>query len=196
MRYALFHYNENGAPGGQADFDEFVVSEPRPRGLTKPIPYNRSITFADLANGNVLAVVDGEVRSVAEKERATAFRIVDRGLGRVALQTASGAYLSVAGTGRAGDVKVVENETRRRRDVSMGRPAAGRYAAAFPGDASLHRRSAGARACSPRTMPDRRQIERTAPVSSGASCADEKTMKLIGLLFLAPPPRMARTLPR
>jgi xylan 1,4-beta-xylosidase len=110
VRYALFHYNENGAPGGQADFDAFVVSEPRPRGLTKPIPYNRAVTFADLANGNVLAVIDGEVRSVAEKDRGTAFRIVDRGLGRIALQTASGAYVSVAGSGRAGDVKAIRTE--------------------------------------------------------------------------------------
>ena len=110
MRYALFHYNENGAPGGQADFDAFVVSEPRPRGLTKPIPYNRAVTFTDLANGNVLAVIDGEVRSVAEKDRGTAFRIVDRGLGRIALQTASGAYVSVAGSGRAGDVKAIRTE--------------------------------------------------------------------------------------
>jgi hypothetical protein len=108
VRYALFHYNENAAPGGQADFDDFVVDEPRPRGLTKPIPYNHAITLADLANGNVLAVVDGEVRSVAEKERATAFRIVDRGLGRVALLTESGTYLSVAGIGGAGDVKAVK----------------------------------------------------------------------------------------
>lgn len=110
VRYALFHYNENGAPGGLADFDDFVVSEPRPRGLTKPIPYNRTITFADLANGNVLAVVGTEVRSVARKEQGTAFRIVDRDRGRVALQTASGAYLSVEGSGRAGDVKVVKTK--------------------------------------------------------------------------------------
>jgi xylan 1,4-beta-xylosidase len=110
VRYALFHYNENGSPGGHADFDDFVVSEPRPRGLTKPIPYNRSITFSDLTNGNVLAVVDGEVRAVAEKQRATAFRIVDRGRGRVALQAASGGYLSVAGSGRAGEVKVVKTK--------------------------------------------------------------------------------------
>jgi hypothetical protein len=66
--------------------------------------------FSDPANGNGLAVVDGELRSVVEKERVTAFRIVDQGRGRVALQTASGAYLSVAGTGRAGDVKVAKTK--------------------------------------------------------------------------------------
>ena len=38
VRYALFHYNTGGSPGGQADFDKFTVDEPRPRGLTQPIP--------------------------------------------------------------------------------------------------------------------------------------------------------------
>jgi len=50
VRYALFHYNTGGSPGGQADFDNFTVDEPRPRGLTRPIqsPAHR---FEDLANG-------------------------------------------------------------------------------------------------------------------------------------------------
>jgi xylan 1,4-beta-xylosidase len=153
VRYALFHYNENGAAGGQADFDDFVVDEPRPRGLTKPIPYNRSIALASLANGNVLAVVHGDVRSVAEKERATAFRIVERGPGRVALQTASGEYLSVAGTGRAGDVKVVktkpgESETFQWVDLQRGDTmllslTTHRYIVAQPGSGSVAADHAG-----------------------------------------------------
>ena len=60
VRYALFHFNTGAAPGGQADFDDFVVTEPRPRGLTKPIPYGKRIIFADLSNGNVLAAPDGQ----------------------------------------------------------------------------------------------------------------------------------------
>jgi len=106
VRYTLFHFNTGANPGGQADFDDFIVSEPRPRGLTKPIPYGRRITFADLANGNVLAVVDGKLQSAAGADRATPFRIADRGQGRVALQTPSGAYLSVSGSGKAGEVSV------------------------------------------------------------------------------------------
>ncbi len=93
VRYALFHYNTGPDPGGQADFDDFIVSEPRPRGLTKPIPYGRRIAFSNLANGNLLAI-----------DQATAFRIVDRGRGRVALQAPSGAYVSVGGTGKPGEV--------------------------------------------------------------------------------------------
>ena len=104
VRYALFHYNAGGSPGGQADFDDFIVSEPRPRGLTKPIPYGRRITFSNLANGNVLALADGKVQTISQTDRAAAFRIVDRGRGRVALQTASGAYISVGGSGKTGEV--------------------------------------------------------------------------------------------
>jgi xylan 1,4-beta-xylosidase len=106
VRYALFHYNTGGAPGGQADFDSFTVDEPRPRGLTKPIPVGRQIALTDLSNGNALALVDGTVQSVAGADRATAFRVVDRGRGRIALQTASGQYLSIGGSGKAGEVRV------------------------------------------------------------------------------------------
>lgn len=94
VRYALFHYNTVGAsPGGQADFDDFLVDEPRPSGLTKPIPYGRRITFSNLADGNALAI-----------SGASVFRVVDRGRGRIALQAASGAFVSVAGTGKAAEV--------------------------------------------------------------------------------------------
>ena len=110
VRYTLFNYNTGGSPGGQADFDDFIVAEPRPRGLTRPIPFGRLITLADLSNGNVLALVDGAVQSVAEVERATAFRVVNRGRGRIALQTASGRYLSVRGSGRTGEVGVTSGK--------------------------------------------------------------------------------------
>jgi len=95
VRYTLFHYNTGATPGGHADFDDFVVSEPRPRGLTKPIPYGRRIAFTALSNGNVLTITG-----------ATAFRIVDRGHGRVALQAPSGAHVSVGGSGKAGEVSL------------------------------------------------------------------------------------------
>ncbi|HXB72512.1 MAG TPA: hypothetical protein VNY05_30015 [Candidatus Acidoferrales bacterium] len=97
VRYPLFHYNAGGSPGGQADFDNFLVDEPRPRGLTKPIPIGQRIGFEDLADGNVLVLVDGRLHSVASAP--TAFKVVDRGRGRIALQTTSGHYLSVSGAG-------------------------------------------------------------------------------------------------
>jgi xylan 1,4-beta-xylosidase len=102
VRNCLFNYNAAGAPGGYADFNSFTVQEPRPRGLTKPIPVTRSIVFTDLGSGNSLAAVDGKVQAVAGA--GTAFRVVDRGKGRISLQTKDGKYVSVAGEGKAGDV--------------------------------------------------------------------------------------------
>lgn len=104
IRYALFHYNTGGAPGGFADFNFFHVDEPRPRGLTKPIPIAQSITLADLGSGNALAAVDGKLQSVSSSGAATVFHVVDRGKGRIALQTKNGRYVSVAGEGKSGEV--------------------------------------------------------------------------------------------
>ncbi len=104
VRYALFSYNTGATAGGQADFNDFVVTEPRPRGLTKPIPVSRSISFTDQANGNPLAVVGGKLASVAPRSEAAVFRVVDRGQGRIALQASNGMYVSVGGSGQAGDV--------------------------------------------------------------------------------------------
>ena len=55
------------------------MDEPRPRGLTKPIPVSQSITLTDLANGNALAVVDGKLQSVSSAQQAAAFRTVVAG---------------------------------------------------------------------------------------------------------------------
>jgi beta-xylosidase len=106
VRFALFHFNTGEKPGGQADFNDFVVSEPRPRGLTKPIPTSQFITLSDLANGNVLGIRDGTLQSVADPKEAAAFRVVDRGRGRIALQTKNGRFVSVSGAGKTGEVTI------------------------------------------------------------------------------------------
>jgi hypothetical protein len=48
--------------------------------------------------------VDGKLQSVAGEDRATAFRVVDRGAGRVSLQTKDGKYVSVGGDGKSGEL--------------------------------------------------------------------------------------------
>jgi len=104
VRFTLFHYNNAGAPGGYADFHSFTVDEPRPRGLTRPIPVSQSITLTDLASGNSLAVMEGAVQSVAAAGKATAFQVLDRGKGRISLRTKDGKYVSVGGNGKPGEV--------------------------------------------------------------------------------------------
>jgi beta-xylosidase len=83
VRYGLFGYNAGGAAGGYADFDATRVHEPRPRGLTRPVPVGRTIALQVEARGTSFAI-EGRER----------FTVVDRGLGRVALR-AGGRYLSV-----------------------------------------------------------------------------------------------------
>jgi hypothetical protein len=102
VRFALFDYNAGGKPGGQADFNSFTVFEPRPRGLTKPIPLGKSIAITDIGTGNALAVVGNKLQSVAG-DRATAFRVVDRGRGRIARRRA-GAHHRATGLREDGHV--------------------------------------------------------------------------------------------
>lgn len=51
-------------------------------------------------------MADGKLQSVSGAGRATAFRVVDRGKGRIALQTNDGRYVSVGGEGKYGEVTV------------------------------------------------------------------------------------------
>lgn len=107
VRYSLFHYNGLGAPGGFVDFDSFDLTEPRPRGLTKPIPYGHWITFSNLADNSVLSAVNDGVRSSAIAAEATAFQVIDRKLGRISLRAKDGKYLTVGKSGKPGDVALV-----------------------------------------------------------------------------------------
>jgi hypothetical protein len=83
MRYALFNYNTGGTPGGYADFDEFDLHEPHPRGLMRAIPYAKAVHFD--AAGAPLTV--GGVGT---------FTVVDMGLGRAALKSGT-RHVSVQG---------------------------------------------------------------------------------------------------
>jgi beta-xylosidase len=89
VRYSLFHYNDRGAPGGWADFDDFAVAEPHARGRMQPIPIGRTVSLQAFESGPMLAV-GGETR----------FSVVDRGKGRVALRTAAG-FVSVSSSAAA-----------------------------------------------------------------------------------------------
>jgi beta-xylosidase len=98
VRYSLFHYNTGGAPGGHADFDRFTVQEPHPRGLMRPIPFGQTITLTPVGGGTALAV-GSESR----------FRVMHRGLGRVALQAESG-FISVTSSEGRGEVGLKKGE--------------------------------------------------------------------------------------
>jgi len=94
VRYALFAFNDGGAAGGRADFDTFTVDEPHPRGLMRPIPLGRSITLTAHDRGVALGVKDGALAAVPA-DAASAFTVIDVGLGRVALRAADGRLITV-----------------------------------------------------------------------------------------------------
>lgn len=93
VRYSLFNYSTTGAPGGHADFDAIEVYEPHPKGLMRPIPYGKSVTIT--AHGGDKRLTAGETLTAGA---GTTFKVVDRKLGRVALN-AGGAYVSVETSG-------------------------------------------------------------------------------------------------
>ena len=94
VRYTLFAYNKYGAPGGTADFDSMTVHEPKPHGLWRPIPYERTIRLVSFGAKQGLALSGGAVKA----GKPSLFKVIDMGLGRVAFRSGR-AYLTVGPDG-------------------------------------------------------------------------------------------------
>ena len=103
VRPALFNFNTSGEPGGYADFDNYVVEEPRARGIEREIPVGKTIVLISGADGcflvaetqtnvlmNVLAEVSGAITENAK------FQVINLGKGRVALKAANNRFVSAA----------------------------------------------------------------------------------------------------
>jgi beta-xylosidase len=108
IRYALFNYNTGDRPGGYADFDKFIVEEVYPKGLMRPIPFGQMIKIATYDGTCVLAVKDGNLTAVSVKDSSVKdkdcqFKVIDRGSGRVALQSSKG-FASAKGPGNKGRI--------------------------------------------------------------------------------------------
>jgi beta-xylosidase len=108
VRLSLFNYNAGGAPGGHADFDNFVMDEPRAAGIERIVPVGKTITLASGADGSLLAclakdaaLVNVSADSPAVSTPAVRFGVVDLGKGRVALKAADGRFVSVGEGGVA-----------------------------------------------------------------------------------------------
>jgi xylan 1,4-beta-xylosidase len=103
VRPALFNYNTSGRPGGYADFDNYTVEEPRARGIERSIPVGKTIVLTSGADGSFLAadtqnnvLVNVVADAAASASRNTRFQVIDLGKGRVALQAATGRFVSAA----------------------------------------------------------------------------------------------------
>lgn len=116
VRYSLFNFNTDNTDGGYVDFNSFIVDEPRAHGLTKPIPYGKLITLTSLADSTLLVNWKGFVRPVAANDKlalsnSSKFRVVDKGNGRIALQSiVDSGWVTVKGIGAMAEVRIEKNE--------------------------------------------------------------------------------------
>ena len=111
VRPSLFNFNMSGQPGGYADFDNYIVVEPRARGIEREIPIGKTITLTSGADGSLLAadllsnlLVNVDADSASANLQITKFKVIDLGKGRVALKVAAerrfdGPFVSVAEEG-------------------------------------------------------------------------------------------------
>ena len=106
-RHALFAFNKNGKNGGYAEFDNFVVEEPK-SDRSQNIPYGKTFRIINKATEHP-AVCDPhgilyDTRA-EDKSPRTQFQLIDRGQGQVSLKCVDGRYIKVYGEGLAGDVR-------------------------------------------------------------------------------------------
>ncbi len=109
-RHALFAFNIKGKTGGYAEFDNFTVEEPC-ADRSANIPYGKTIRIINKATGRpAIALKHGVLYDThaGDKSQLTHFRVIDRGMGRVALQCADGRYVKVYGDGLPGDVRFTD----------------------------------------------------------------------------------------
>lgn len=115
VRFALFNYNTKDVEGGIAAFNSFDLYEPRPYGLTKPIPYGKIIELKNLSDHSVLVNWKNFLRPVPAnhelaKSQASHFKVIDKGNGRIALQSViDGGFVTVKNDGRMSEVRIEQN---------------------------------------------------------------------------------------
>lgn len=116
VRYAIFNFADGSTEGGYADFNSFTVEEPRHKGLTQPIPYGKPITLTSLADSTLLVNWKAFVRPVSAaspfaRGKAGHFLVLDRGNGRVALQSlADSGFVTVKGMGGMAALRIEKTE--------------------------------------------------------------------------------------
>ncbi|MCB0601515.1 MAG: family 43 glycosylhydrolase [Saprospiraceae bacterium] len=116
VRYALFAFNDQGKEGGYADFDQMIIDEPRYLPLTQPIPYGQVITLTNLADSTIMVnwrnhLRPVEVSSPFTQDHASGFQVIDRGQGRIALQSVfSGGFVTVKGHAGMAEVRIEQTD--------------------------------------------------------------------------------------
>ncbi|MDE5814110.1 MAG: glycoside hydrolase 43 family protein [Muribaculaceae bacterium] len=113
-RPGLFAFNVNGKNGGYAEFDNFTVDEMK-ADRSGNIPLGKKIHIINLATGRPMhATRHGLVHDTAfgARNAETEFKVIDRGNGKVILQTGDGRYVFTSGEGLPGDVRLTPEESK------------------------------------------------------------------------------------
>ena len=109
VRVVLYAFNKKELNGGVADFDDFKVEEPM-ADRTANLPIGKTIRFSNLADGSLMdATGHGLMHSSGNRNdmrTQVKFVVEDRGKGKIALKTADGRYVYIAGAGLSGDVRL------------------------------------------------------------------------------------------
>ena len=109
VRVALYAFNKKNVNGGVADFDNFKVEEPM-ADRTANLPIGKTVRFFNLADGSLMdATRHGLMHSSGNRKNMSngvKFLVEDRGQGKIALKTADGRYVYIAGAGLSGDVRL------------------------------------------------------------------------------------------
>ena len=115
VRVALYAFNTKNVNGGVADFDNFKVEEPM-ADRTANLPIGKTVRFFNLADGSLMdATRHGLMHSSRNRKNMSngvKFVVEDRGLGKIALKTADGRYVYIAGAGLSGDVRLTSDASK------------------------------------------------------------------------------------
>lgn len=115
VRVALYAFNKKELNGGVADFDDFKVEEPM-ADRTANLPIGKTIRFSNLADGSLMdATGHGLMHSsgnLKDMRNQVKFVVEDRGKGKIALKTADGRYVFIAGAGLSGDVRLTSDSSK------------------------------------------------------------------------------------
>ena len=115
VRGALYAFNKKDVNGGVADFDDFKVEEPM-ADRTANLPIGKTVRFFNLADGSLMdATRHGLMHSSRNRKNMSngvKFVVEDRGQGKIALKTADGRYVYIAGAGLSGDVRLTSDASK------------------------------------------------------------------------------------
>ncbi|MCJ8208415.1 glycoside hydrolase 43 family protein [Mucilaginibacter sp. RS28] len=117
-RYALFAYNTKVHEGGYASFSNFVLKEPLAN-RSNNIPLGKTIMLTNLADRRMVwanphgMLCPGQITgSSKQTDSAYAFKVLDRGNGKVVLQAVNGTgFVTITGQGLSADVRLIKEES-------------------------------------------------------------------------------------